>query len=77
MNAFATEINPSNGLPMISDSGIDVEGNAYGTDSNAFDDGFACIDDNSIFDCEIGSDFMDDFSSGFDDSFSSDDDSFM
>lgn len=28
------EINPANGLPMIENSHIDVQGNLYGTDNN-------------------------------------------
>ncbi len=35
------DVNPANGLPMIDGTGIDIEGNVYGTDSHGFDcDGF-------------------------------------
>ena len=30
------DINPANGLPMIQGTTIDIEGNAYGTDSQDF-----------------------------------------
>lgn len=30
------EINPANGLPMLQGTTIDIEGNAYGTDSQDF-----------------------------------------
>lgn len=61
------EINPANGLPMVSGiGGVDVEGNAYGTDN----DSTAVIDlaENTTFS-------IDDSFSGTDDCFSTMDDS--
>lgn len=72
-----TEINPASGLPMIDGIGsVDLEGNPFGTDSNATDfleDTFSCSD--SLFDNDFScsaSLFDDDFScsdSLFDDDF--------
>ena len=41
------DINPANGLPMM--GCIDIEGNAYGTDSSHWDDTFS-TDSSSMFD---------------------------
>ncbi len=41
------EINPANGLPMMDDSGIDIEGNPFGTDSNDFGNSDIFSDDGS------------------------------
>ncbi|MBP6493746.1 MAG: hypothetical protein KAX99_06275 [Azonexus sp.] len=30
-------VNPANGLPMLEGTGIDIEGNPFGTDSHSFD----------------------------------------
>lgn len=39
----STEINPANGLPMVSGIGsVDVMGNPYGTDLDRIEDGSAC-----------------------------------
>ncbi|HCE2128430.1 hypothetical protein [Vibrio parahaemolyticus] len=51
-------INPANGLPMVGgEGGVDVEGNAYGTDFSH--DSFS-----SVIDDSFGSSFDDSFSSG-------------
>ncbi|MGX9367468.1 hypothetical protein ACTVJH_15750 [Desulfoplanes sp. PS50] len=39
-NLFGTSINPASGLPMNDDSGIDVGGNSFGTDSMSSDTSF-------------------------------------
>ena len=44
-----TDVNPTNGLPMINDS-IDVNGNPYGTDLNDFYSSFSSQDNFSNFD---------------------------
>ena len=54
-----SSINPANGLPMIENSCIDIEGNPFGTDSISSFDMDNSFDTSSSFD---------DFSS-FDDSF--------
>ena len=58
------DINPANGLPMI--GCLDIEGNAYGTDSTHWDDTIS-IDNSSLFEDT----FSTDSSSMFDDTFSS------
>jgi hypothetical protein len=49
------DVNPANGLPMIEGTGIDIEGNPFGTDSHVFDTdsigtGFDDCNNQSIFD---------------------------
>jgi hypothetical protein len=61
IDSYANSINPANGLPMV--GCVDIEGNAYGTDSSHWDD-------HSSFSSSISEDSF--FSSSsFDDSFSS------
>ncbi len=60
-----TDVNPTNGLPMINDS-IDVNGNPYGTDLNDFYSSFSSQDNFSNFDDNSSFASQDDFSS-FDD----------
>lgn len=70
----STDINPATGLPMVSDYGIDVGGNVYGTNNDTlFDDSLSSgIGIDSGFDDSFSSSFDDSFSSsGFDDSISS------
>jgi hypothetical protein len=33
------DVNPANGMPMIEGTGIDIEGNPFGTDNPDFDTG--------------------------------------
>lgn len=77
-HTIGMDINPANGMPMIDDTGVDVMGNAYGTDAGMMD---TRIDDSLTTGMEesFSSGIDDEFSSGMDDdSFSSgfDDDSF-
>ena len=49
------DVNPANGLPMIDGTGIDIEGNPFGTDNQGFDcdgisTGFDDCDNLSNFD---------------------------
>src|SRR5690554_2645664 len=70
----STDFNPATGLPMVSDYGIDVGGNVYGTNNDIlFDDSLSSgIGIDSGFDDSFSSSIDDSFSSsGFDDSFSS------
>lgn len=70
-------INPANGLPMVTDGGFDVAGNAFGTGS-PFDDSSTSMFDDSSTSMDMGlsddtfsnSSITDDSSSfGMDDSF--------
>ncbi len=51
---FEPEVNPANGLPMLEGTGVDIEGNPFGTDSGCdFDSvgiGFDDCNNLSIFD---------------------------
>ena len=42
---FEDDVNPTTGLPMIDESGIDVGGNPYGCDLSDNDDSFIQDDD--------------------------------
>ena len=56
--SICPSINPANGLPMIEESCIDIEGNPYGT-SSFFEESISQFDDDNFFTSSFDS-FSDD-----------------